>query len=610
MHYEYPVAGSLKFKKWMNSFLIVSIFNNFVVLSVIFCLEFSQINHLNDQDMKNNRAIYRVFFAVLLMLLLLNCKKQATLPQTTLPILPVVKTGTATETGSDYAILTGETIADGGAAITDAGFCWSTDQNPNITCSHINAGKGICAYQGTISGLSPGTSYYVRAYATNSAGTAYGNQLSITTKARPATLTVTMVEREETYATFDVSVHPAANSTVTARGICWGTKPLPTINDNKTTDGSGAGNFTSRVNGLDPSTDYFFRAYATIGDSTIYAIYYNGYLFELYPRVYTSVVSALTPTTAIVWGGFDTDWKHPVNIRGICWSTTPSPTITDNHTAEWVPTIGYNGFKCSLSGLSSNTTYYLRAYAIGIAGPHYGDQISFATEKLSGPVISDIDGNIYHTVTIGTQVWMAEDLKTTRYRNGDLIPNVTDGNEWIKLMSGAWCNYDDPLTSQIFDYSIFNGKFYNWYAVNDSRNIAPSGWHVPGDAEWTTLINYLKNNGSQDVSKSMAARSHWRSLNRELTDLASNNSSGFTALPAGRRVTHDFIVDGSGTKIWWTSDLFFGIGSSANWWSSSDLNGNVSSLYLSLSSGIYSASPSLVTNTYKMDGFSVRCVKD
>lgn len=554
--------------------------------------------------MKTYQAIFRVFIAVLMMLLLLNCKKQAILP-----ILPIVRTGTTIEIGSDHAILTGETISDGGAALMDVGFCWSTDQNPDITCSHIHAGKVIGAYQDTITGLYSGTAYYVRAYATNGVGTAYGDQLSITTIASPLTLTVTMVERGETYATFDVSVPSIGNSPITARGICWGTKPFPTISDNKTTDGSGAGNFTSRVNGLDPSTDYYFRAYATIGDSTIYAIYYNGYLFELYPRVYTSVVSALTPTTAIVWGMFDTDWKHPVNDRGVCWSITPNPTITDYHSSEWVSTIGFNGFKCNISGLSTNTTYYLRSYAISTAGPHYGDQISFATEQLSGPVISDIDGNIYHTITIGTQVWMAEDLKTTRYRNGDLIPNITDGNEWINLTSGASCNYDDPLTAEIFDYSIFNGKFYNWYAVNDSRNIAPSGWHVPSDAEWTTLINYLENNGSQDVSKSMAARSHWRSLNRELTDLASNNSSGFTALPAGCRVTHNFTVDGSGTTIWWTSGLFFGIGNSANWWSSSESNGNVSSLYLSLFD-IYNPNPALVTNTYKMDGFSVRCVKD
>jgi len=552
--------------------------------------------------MKSNRAIYRLLFAVLMIHLLLNCKKQ--------PILPIVRTGIATEIGSDYAILTGEAIFTGGTEIIDVGFCWSADQNPDITGNHIHAGKGIGTYRGTIFGLYSGSTYYVRAYATNGVGTAYGDQLSFTTTNDTPTLTVTMTERGETYAAFDVSVHPVGNTSITARGICWGTKPSPTIGDNKTTDGSGAGNFTTRINGLDPSTDYFFRAYAAIGDTIIYAIYYNGHLFELYPRVHTSVVSALTPTTAIVWGGFHTDWEHPVSARGVCWSTTPKPTITDHHSSEWVPTIGFNGFKCSISGLAINTTYYLRAYATSIAGPHYGDQISFATEQLNGPVISDSDGNIYHTVTIGTQVWMAENLKTSRYRNGDLIPNVTDGDEWIKLQSGAWSNYEDSIHAQFYDYSLIIGKFYNWYAVNDSRNIAPTGWHVPSDSEWTTLINYLKNNGSQDVSKSMAARSHWSSTNRELTDLANNNSSGFTALPAGYRVAHNFIVDRSGAVTYYDYGSFYGIGSSANWWSSSESNGNVSSLILSLSYGISKAYPTLGTNTYKMDGFSVRCIKD
>jgi uncharacterized protein (TIGR02145 family) len=100
--------------------------------------------------------------------------------------------------------------------------------------------------------------------------------------------------------------------------------------------------------------------------------------------------------------------------------------------------------------------------------------------------MTDQEGNSYKTIVIGTQTWMAENLKTTRYRNGDLIPFVTDMKQWINLASGAYCWYNNEII-----YKSTYGALYNWYTVNDSRNIAPAGWHIPDDDEWLTLINYL-----------------------------------------------------------------------------------------------------------------------
>ena len=102
--------------------------------------------------------------------------------------------------------------------------------------------------------------------------------------------------------------------------------------------------------------------------------------------------------------------------------------------------------------------------------------------NLPANAVKDIDGNVYHTVTIGTQVWMVENLKVTKYRDGTPIPNKTDATEWGSLTTGAYCDYDNTVSN-----STIYGKLYNWYAVNDWRNIAPTGWHVPTDAEWTTL---------------------------------------------------------------------------------------------------------------------------
>src|ERR1035437_40951 len=104
--------------------------------------------------------------------------------------------------------------------------------------------------------------------------------------------------------------------------------------------------------------------------------------------------------------------------------------------------------------------------------------------------VTDIDGNVYHTVTIGSQVWMVENLKTTRFLNGESIPNITDNYSWATLSTGAYCDYDN-LTDNSSNY----GHLYNWFAVVDSRKIAPTGWHVPTDAEWIILQNYLLANG-------------------------------------------------------------------------------------------------------------------
>jgi uncharacterized protein (TIGR02145 family) len=113
------------------------------------------------------------------------------------------------------------------------------------------------------------------------------------------------------------------------------------------------------------------------------------------------------------------------------------------------------------------------------------DSITFNATSSSGTV-TDIDGNVYQTVTLGGQVWMAENLKVTRYRNGDPIPCVNDASAWSGLSTGAYCHYNND-----FNNAAIYGRLYNWYAVSDSRNIAPGGWHVPTDTEWQTLVDLL-----------------------------------------------------------------------------------------------------------------------
>jgi uncharacterized protein (TIGR02145 family) len=195
--------------------------------------------------------------------------------------------------------------------------------------------------------------------------------------------------------------------------------------------------------------------------------------------------------------------------------------------------------------------------------------------------VTDIDGNVYRTVTIGTQVWMAENLKVTHYRNGDAIPNVTVPAAWGELTSGAYCNYDND-TAQAADY----GRLYNWFAVDDSRNIAPIGWHVPTDAEWQALVNYLGGDAIAGGKMKETGTEHWVSPNTGAT-----NESGFCALPGGDR-------SGSGH--------YYDINDLAYFWSSTD------SSSFHVWTRALDCNNSAVGRPYSdvQDGLSIRCVKD
>ncbi len=193
--------------------------------------------------------------------------------------------------------------------------------------------------------------------------------------------------------------------------------------------------------------------------------------------------------------------------------------------------------------------------------------------------VTDIDGNVYQTIKIGDQWWMAENLKVTRYRNGDAVPNVIDNKEWSNLATGAYCNYDNNA-----DNPAIYGRLYNWYAVNDSRNIAPEGWHVPSDAEWGTLIDYLGRRAGGKMKETGTI--HWSSPNEGAT-----NESGFLALPGGFR-NHN--------------SHYSNVGNDADFWSATQ--------YLSSSAWeralIYGSFEVHRVFYGKQRGCSVRCVRD
>jgi uncharacterized protein (TIGR02145 family) len=185
-------------------------------------------------------------------------------------------------------------------------------------------------------------------------------------------------------------------------------------------------------------------------------------------------------------------------------------------------------------------------------------------------------------VAICNQVWMTKNLDVTKYRNGDTIPQVTDKTEWANLTIGAWCWYNNDSAT----YGATYGKLYNWYAVNDSRGLAPQGWHVPSDAEWSTLLTCLGGDGVAGGKMKETGTIHWLSPNTN-----ADNSSGFTGLPGGYRGHNG---------------LFYDVGAAGNLWSSAELNSTLAwHSYL-----FYGNSVLGIGGDDKAYGFSIRCLRD
>ena len=301
----------------------------------------------------------------------------------------------------------------------------------------------------------------------------------------------------------------------------------------------------------------------------------------------TTDVIAVTNSTATCGGDVTSSGSSVVTVRGICWSKNTTPTVLDSSISVG---FGEGPFTWSLTGLTPNTIYYLRAYATNSSGTAYGRVVSFTT--LQANEVTDIDGNIYHTVTIGLQVWMVENLKVSHYRNGDAIPDITNASEWGNQANGAYCDYSNsPGNSTIY------GRLYNWYAVTDPRNICPSGWHVPTDDEWTILMTYLgvvykDGNSNPGGLLKEAGTAHWTTPNTGAT-----NETGFTALPGGMRDPNGqfFLNDTSG--YWWSSTSA-GIITHTR-------SDNAEARSISNASGSVTFSKDLV-----LHGYSLRCIKD
>lgn len=297
------------------------------------------------------------------------------------------------------------------------------------------------------------------------------------------------------------------------------------------------------------------------------------------PVLTTLNVTAISPSTAWCGGNISYDGGSEIISRGLCWSTNQIPTINDEKTLNGS---GKGNFSVIIEGLVPATKYYIAAYATNTYGTAYGNIVSFTTMSGKG-TLTDIEGNIYNTIIIGTQTWMAENLKTIQYSNGDIIettdPSTLDIHGYINPKF-QWTYDGNENNAAIY------GRLYTWYAVDDNRNICPNGWHVPDDNEWNVLTTYL--GGDQVAGDKMKETSttHWVAPNSQAT-----NASGFTALPAGHR---DF--EGS----------FEHLGIHGVWWSATGYSSNIAFMRQ-----LYSSYGNLFSDkSNKMEAYSVRCIKD
>ena len=367
---------------------------------------------------------------------------------------------------------------------------------------------------------------------------------------------LTMNNVTATTAEYGATITNDNGQTVSSRGICWSTKIDPTVKDSVKTSGQGIGIFTATIVSLKPATTYYIRAFAINAAGTKYGGTLS-FTTQKLTNVTTCKVNNIMTTSAFS-GGTIVDNSISITAKGICWSTSQNPT-TDLATKTNDGTENSN-FTSNIVNLNPSTTYYVRAYIVTKDGVAYGSQETFSTlaEIPKTGTLSDVDGNTYHYITIGTQRWMVENLRTTKYRNGVLIGTTPtlDTNILNEITPKyQWANNGDE--SSIATY----GRLYTWYAVNDSRGLAPNGWHIATSTDWTTLLNYLMANGynydkttsDNKVAQSLASNSGWMTssiIGSPGYDMSKNNSTGLSMYPTAGRFNNGFYSNGFQFAAW------------------------------------------------------------
>lgn len=413
---------------------------------------------------------------------------------TTSATIPLVSTTTAVSFISLTTAFSGGTItSENGASITSRGVCWSnTTTSPTITNSKTVDGSGIGTFASSLSGLLPSTTYYTRAYATNSIGTAYGPAISFTTVAATiptGVTTSTITSITQTTAKGGGNINSDGGATITSHGVCWSnTTSSPTIINSKTIDGSGSGTFSSSLSNLSINTTYYVRAYATNSVGTGYGAYQviTTSAATMPSGITTTAATSTTQSTASSGGHVSSDGGATISSRGICWSNTTSSPTTNNSSSN--NGSGTGTFTSSITGLLTNTTYYVRAYATNNVGTSYGSVISFKT--LASPLAV---GQSYQGGIIA-YIFQSADSDFVSGETHGLIAATSDQSYGVQ-----WgCSGTSISTSTSFGNgqtnttSIVNGCTTSSIAAKICYDLVSGGysdWYLPSYYELQTLYS-------------------------------------------------------------------------------------------------------------------------
>jgi hypothetical protein len=296
--------------------------------------------------------------------------------------LPIVATLPVTDVMQTAATCGGNIVNTGFSDVIARGVCWSVNQNPTTSDSKTNEGSGTGgSFSSSITGLTANTTYFVRAYATNGAGTAYSNQLTFKTYQNvvfPTISTIAATNVLSSTATSGGNVTETGGAPVTARGVCWSTNQNPTIADQKTTDGSGTGSYSSPITGLDPGTIYFVRAYATNSAGTGYGTQISLTTQKTVPIVATKNVTDISAMGGVSGGTITATGGSAITDKGIVWGENPNPTLADNFISAGT---GQAAYSLAIIKAIPGTTYYVRAFAKNELGTGYGDQKTFTASE-------------------------------------------------------------------------------------------------------------------------------------------------------------------------------------------------------------------------------------
>lgn len=428
-----------------------------------------------------------------------------------------VVTYSVSEITTTTAKVSGEVFDDGGAEVSERGVCWSTHSETTIDDNRVANGSGLGYFVCTLTGLESNTAYYARAYAINSEGVSYGEELRFSTLQMvelPTVITTTITAITQNAATGVGNVVSDGNAEVTARGLCWSTHQNPTLEDSQVECGSGMGIFSANMTNLTPNTTYYVRAYAVnsagifFGNELDFTTLQN---VEL-PIVITMPVSDITGTSATGSGNVISDGGETVITRGLCWSTQPNPTLSDHHTSSGS---GTGVFSVGMTGLSAATTYYVRAYATNSLGTAYGDEVNFTTSSSWGegqlPGLFSVNAAIRVRFSQGNLQYQASS-NTWRFADNQ-FDYIGDGNAnisetysgWIDLFGWGTSGYNHGANS--YQPWSTSAAWSDYYAYGDAYS---SLYDQTGQADWG--YNAISNGGNNTNIWRTLTQAEWRYL--------------------------------------------------------------------------------------------------